>query len=959
MSREKPTQRTREQALVDAWESKRAPRKFPTAVWARWSDDETPGVTRDSLRTLLGRWRAGRATLEEHPGLRKAIVSVLSEERPVTEADLFGARQGARPPGSFPFRAFPALGAFDPAADEPFRVATLHQVRGPRRVIYADGPARAIDLLDLPAIGGRVWATVPPGAGRSFAANQARHPPRPTLSFFGRPLPPPVVLSLRTPSLEALDGIEEGASVLIELEAVGDQLDPFIERLSTRRGICAVLAPFDPVLSEEMFVGFVWRVNASWRDGFVRWVARRLESLGNKGSRLSVDDFLAWAARIDPDVTRFATPGDLLPLLDYAHTHGTETLSKQFGAELVRSVLTATIERVGGTTLRDRWLRELGVETFRRMLRSWWRTPTLRWGADPTREGWAGLVPAEAAPTTTEAGEQVRVIAKKLKNARLSKADRTKLVEELNEILPEDVPAREVVRALVEAEVLRDIGADALGVSPPWMVEAMAKTSVEQSLAKDAPHVWGRWCVDPARRPFVEAQLFARDDAQLTALITRAVGTFDVASLGAVAAVEALFAVVGDRLARAPGFATKRGPLLKRLASLQVQLLAPHYPSPNDFPAPRTRAGPLEPLRGGAEFVAASWAWSLRVEVPCQLPPEVAWLFPGWLSPSLDHIPRAVIFHDPGRVEGPGTDAEARGVEHMRALLPEVLERATGAFTRPDLAPQIPRNFAEAAIPLALRRGWSLALLVKQFRVPSLAESSRVARRIEALPGEERAQTIEALWETVLGDRKRLIKALGYFEPTDDVLREFPRSALTALLQGQYPVEKIEAAVAATKHWDAQMGERLLRMTPTEHRPCVARALAKTLVAQVHAVIDILKAFGPELADVLVEEATVPERRENWLVTQAVWEVAPEIARDRARQDYALGKIDPWIKGMPEAHLGELVAVVEEHPSQPVPDTLRFWLSRKLVEVGPQADRVWALLQRAGWPTPLEPSRPA
>jgi len=305
----------------------------------------------------------------------------------------------------------------------------------------------------------------------------------------------------------------------------------------------------------------------------------------------------------------------------------------------------------------------------------------LRWGAAPTAAAWAGTVPPDGAPTTTEAGERARAIAKELKSERLTKTRRTELVEELNDLLPEDVPAREVVRALVEARVLRDIGVDALGVSPPWMVEAMVKTTVEQSLTKDAPGVWGRWCVDQARRPFVEEQLFACDDAVLTTLITRAVESFDAASLGAVAAVEALFVVVGDRLAREPRFALKRVPLLKRLAGLQVGLLAPHYP--NGLPAPRTRSGPHEPMKGGAEFVAAAWAWSLRVEAPGELPPGAAWLFPGWLSPSLDHIPDALMFHDRERADGSVADAEVRGVEHMRAPRLIALTGFRGTSPRP------------------------------------------------------------------------------------------------------------------------------------------------------------------------------------------------------------------------------------------------------------------------------------
>ena len=542
----------------------------------------------------------------------------------------------------------------------------------------------------------------------------------------------------------------------------------------------------------------------------------------------------------------------------------------------------------------------------------------------------------------------MRAIAEALKAERLSKDKRADLVKELNELLLDDVPAREAVRAFVEARVLRDVGIDALGVSPPWMVEALAKTTVGQSFANGPPSVWGRWCVDPMRRPFVEAQLLACDDARLSALIERAVKTFDRASLGAVAAVEALFVVVGERLAREPRFASKRMLLLKHLARLAVGLLAPHFP--NGLPAPRTRGGPHEPSKGGAEFVAASWAWSLHVEEPLPTSSQAAWLFPGWLSPSLDQIPDALMFHDRAPNDGAGPEAEERGVKLMSTLLPEVIARATGTFTDPGAARRIPRNFVEAAIPLALRRGWPLAVLVRNFRDPSEAESSRVALRINALPDHERARTIDALWEVVLADRSRFLESLRCFEPDEDFRRGFPRSAITALLLERFPVEEIEGVVAATTRWDEHTGDRLLRMTPLEYCPRVARALAKALASQTHTLIIVLKAFGRDVADVLVEEAARPGRHDAWLVAQAVWEVAPERALELAKSEYGLGNIAPWITSIPEAHLSELVAVVEEHPAQSVPDALRFWLARHLGEVGPEAERVWALLVRAGWP---------
>lgn len=123
------------------------------------------------------------------------------------------------------------------------------------------------------------------------------------------------------------------------------------------------------------------------------------------------------------------------------------------------------------------------------------------------------------------------------------------------------------------------------------------------------------------------------------------------------------------------------------------------------------------------------------------------------------------MFHDRERADGSGADAEVCGVEHMRALLPEVLEQATGAFTNPDLAHRISRNFAEAAIPLTLRRWWSLALLVRQFHAPSPLEPARLAERLKGLPGEQRAQMIDAPWGIVLDDGARPPEALRHFEP--------------------------------------------------------------------------------------------------------------------------------------------------------------------------------------------------
>lgn len=949
MRRQEKVERTREQAFVDAWEDKKGREKFPGAVWQRWTEAETPEPARGSLRTLLKRWREGTAT-PKYRGLRAAIVAVLSEVRTVTEEELFGAGGAMRSPGCFPFHAFPALGAFDPAADEPFRAATLHpsvmsKKSGFLGSIFQDLGTEAIDLLDLPGSLRKAWVVLPPGAGRSFAANWVKHRRLPAPSPYRLPIAPPRVLSLVTPSVEALDAVGGGEALLIEIEATGDEMHAFMQRLLPRWGSWAILAPFTNPLSNPNMQVYTWRVDAAWRDGYVRWVARRLASLGNGGAQLDVAAFLGWVARIDPDVSRFRTPGDLLPLLDYANARGTETLAKQFGRTLVRRVLGGTTELVGGACVRDRWLRELGAETFTQMLETWWRTPGLRWGTDPAKETWASVVPKNAEPAFTEASERALEITRQLKNVKLTKIQREALIAELGETLTDNVPAREAVRALVGARVLRDVGIGVLSVSPPWMVEATAKSVVERTLEREAPSVWGRWCVDPARRPLVDERLLAYQFSALVALIAKAVKGFDPMSLGAVGAVETLFATVGERLASGERVSVKDTSPLKDLARLQVDLLAPHHQ--NGLPAPRTRVGPHE-TTGGARFIAVCWAWSLRNPAPSDgfLPAGSTWLFPGWAPPSVDDIPDALTFHDLEPNGGPGVDAETRGMKLMRQLLPEVLERATGTFDRVGRSREIPRSLAVAAIPLAVRREWPMAVLTSAIRSPSLDEAQRLARSIDALPAELRGQTIESLWGVALGEQRDVLQALRYFDP-DRPPEDLLRSPLETLMQQRFPVDRIEAAVKSASRWDSHSGERLLRLTPDAHRVRIARALVAALADQASHSVDIFKVFGRELVEVLLEIAPLPA---GWMAAQAVWEIAPEVARAHAEADYARGVIAPWISSMPQEHLGELVEVVEQFPAHPVPDELRLWLSGRLPVVGPEAERLWSLLQRAGWP---------
>ena len=941
MSGTKATTRTAAQGYVDAWEREHGARKFPSAVWEQWRAQDEPSLDRGSLRTALRRWRRGETDLAEHAKLQSAIAEVLEFER----EDLFGPRGSPRSPEGFPFDAFPALGAFDPASETPFHAATLRPwARVPGR------PTHDVDPLDLPLGGRRIWAFMPPGAGRSFAAHWQRHRRRAPTRPWELPPRATSILSLSSPSVEALDAVDDEAPLLLVLDEWRADAGAFFERLRRRRGDYAVLAPFSLKEGAKGEEAYGWEVDDAWRSGYVRWVVRRLQESGSVGTRLHADRFLDWVKGADPTLSRFTTPGELLPLLAFAHENGTETLTKQFGTPLVGAVVERTLGRVGGSSMRDRWLREDGAVAFLRMLEGRWRSPCLRWDRALTAEAWAELIPGEIAPATTEGMEHAREIAAKLGRKRMPRGERDALTAALQKKLSE-VPAREAVRAFVEARVLRGVGTDELAPSPRWVAEAVARSTVARAVAAEAPRVWGRWCVDPERRPLVDEHLRTLEPRALGELIERTVEDFDPAALGAVAAVEAVFIALGHcASARRKGFVSKRGDALRALAAQQMALLTPHYH--DGLPAPRTRPGPSEGAGEWTEFLGACWAWSfLLPTAPSEIPPGRAWLFPGWDAPDVDDLPKTLDVWGGERHRSDGADAEARGVATMRSMLPAVLERATGTFARVDDWQRVPQLLVEAALPMAIRRGWPVASFVARLAHAGPGVALQLTERITAVPEAERDRLLEAMWAGAFRRGARVEEALRHFEHRDEesgaFSSDYPRSPLISLLVTRWPVEHVEAAVRMEKHWDEGRTVLLLRVTPEAHRSRIARALIEAMSGHEHDVIEALKRFGAAFVEVLEELAVDPTK---WQAAQAVWEVAPERAARHAEEGYAGGVIQPWLSTTPTKHFPRLLEIVGRHEERAVPDDLRYWLQRKLYEPGADVERVWALLRRVDRP---------
>lgn len=914
---------------------------FTQAVYEEWErlEPAEPALKPRSLDMTLRRWIEGKANLSKHPMLREALSAVLD----VPVGALFPTA-GESERG---FDELPDLGAFDPNTDEPFAERAIEIIEPTRfHPISTSGRRRScsFDWFECAPAERPWWIHAPPGAGREFVTrwHEQRAQPR---GGHERP----VVLRLETldelsPSWLPKPDVPVVIKVEREAQFTAQRIEWLAARLDRGRKVRAmILAPFaiDDELCSRVFFAR-WAPSIVWRSNFVRWAVDRLDE---DDTTIDPSHFTGWINTFDPKCV-INTPADLLTLLLVAHRgNGVKELSKRSPDAIFDSVAETRAGAARDSAIIEAFLRRSGAECLRALLRGWWCAPALPWNEPLAKSAVAPLLrefeQRSIRPTHEQALAAIKRVARKNNPQALKDA---LAVAESSLTQPTD--ASDIVDALVAGRLLEQRPHHTLEPAPPLLARLAVDSALPDALAHEDPAVWGRWAVDPTRRQAVDRAIDKLAADAWLSLVRRALRLDAGESLGAIGAIESLFMSAGRRIEN--GWKPPPGDqaTLHDLAKRQLALLVVR--SPHNGAAPRTRPGLGE--SGGARFVAACWDWSFAVSA-IHVAPSFAWLFPGWIAPRLDAAPHALNHHD-GRWLGRGIDSELDGIERILQLVSSVVERCPDA-PRPGQWGW-PSWLIAAAIVAAPTRGWSVEPLAEGLSQTFALLGHWIDERVRPLPRETTSMLAHALWKQALLSSD-LVRALRWFdlESSTNVDREQTRRIVYPDWMSEcFPVEQLCAKLRSGKPWEAGRLSALLACVPDEHGAAVLRAVTSVEGQPIEAIVEAARATGHSASRAL-EPLTRDERQ--WIIaTHAIWKIDPEFAKERAERDYARGEIHPWIEGTQPGHEHWLLELSQRYPEQPVPAALVPWLARELIEAGPNADALFAVLSRAGW-TQLSP----
>ncbi len=869
-----------------------------------------------SLRVLLPQWAAGERLPRADTLFQQAIAEVL--DRPLVE--LFPS--AIPPERAYALREFPRLGAIDLLDDVPFDAFALADERRP-----ADALASIFSLPHL----GKTWVTAPPGAGRSLAVRrwQAKRdhqaPPKSVSEAIHRSANATprviVVRSLAEIAKSPLASAREALVLKVDLPSPQDAA--VIDALAGATQLL-VLAGFPfPARATEGWQRLQWAPGPSWRAGFVRWVAARVAKVDGQtdhDSTLDAEAMIRWLDERDPDLTRYATPGDLLTLLALADELPESDLLDRLDRTTVTRALAIRARGAPPSTIAP-WCAREGGEAAACLLEEAFSAPGVAWPARLALDAWSERVPDALLPHGDDRLAAVR--------ETLSRGGKGAAQRALTALEAPDRP-RQVIAALSDAGILHPVAHDRFEVGPRWAQDAVARQWCTDAFTRSAPAAWGRLAVDPARRHIVDDALDALDDGARLELVQRALDGFDPTHLGDIGAVESLYVVVGELLARRQASMEEQAAftrLWRTASSLWVQ---------GDFeelPGSRTRGVAGNRLvPGSARWWAACWGWSLGMpRVKPSLPDAWAWLFPGWFPP-LVAPPDALRWHDGPRGE--------RGVEALYSLAPRVLARWTG------VARSTPSAIVRAAaICLAPKMGWKMGAVVGSLDAIDGDLARRLTLALDRAPDEQQRHVLRAIWEVALGERGAVPARLW---PASRGVRDPAQlSPLALRLRDHFPVDLVAATIAAAPTRSEGDAAAILRWTPPERRSEVFDALLRHWPEETK--LAIASTDLPD-ATLLTHAVDSLDPAEAWPIAQRVWQLDPARAHRRATEDWVEhGRTAPWLESFSLEQTSLAVQILGAHPERPVPAAFLRFLARSLSTLGPDADIVFALLQRAGW----------
>lgn len=876
-----------------------------------------------SLRVLLPQWAAGERLPRADTLFQQAIAEVL--DRPLIE--LFPST--IPPERAYALREFPRLGAIDLLDDAPFDADALADERRPSEALTS--------LFSMPRRG-KTWVTAPPGAGRSLAVRrwQAKRDHQASPTPFAEAMlrvvnTTPRVIAVRSLSEIAKSPLASAREALVlKVDLPSPQDSAVIDSLAGATQLL-VLAGFPfPARATEGWQRLHWAPGPAWRAGFVRWVAARVAKVDGQtdhDSTLDAEAMIRWLDERDPDLNGYATPGDLLTLLALADELPESDLLDQLDRTTVVRALALRARAAPPSSL-SAWCASDGGEAAVRLLEESFAAPNIAWPAQLGLDAWSAQVPDAIIP---HGDDRLAAVRETLARGGKGAAQRA--------LLALDGPdrPRQVVSALCDAGVLHPLARDRFEVGPRWAQDAVARQWCRDAFAREAPTHWGRLSVDPARRQIVDDGLDALDDSARLELVRRTLDRFDATQLGDIGAVESLYVVVGEVLARRGATKDERR-VFERLWRTASTLWIRGVTS--ELPGSRTRGVPgLRRVPGSARWWAACWGWSLGLpRIDPGLSDALAWLFPGWFE-SLDAPPRGLGWHD-----RPGGE---RGVEALYTLAPRFISRWNGLADGPP-----PAIVRAAAIPLAPAMGWDMQTVVGSLDAVDDDLSARIDRAVADASDEQRRIVVRALWGVSLSKGSWLTAKL--WPASHGVRSEAALSPLARRLRQNFPVDLVAAMIAEAQPMLMLEASEVLKATPPAFRDAVFDALfardpawAKTAVSA-DDMIDV-----PLLAHAV--ERLAGDAGQS--LARRVWQLDPTRARQYAEENWVEhGRTAPWLESFPLDQTVAAVQILGKCPERAVPEGFLSFLSYALPTLGPDADTVFALLQRAGWDSLRAPS---
>lgn len=572
------------------------------------SDLEWPGTR--SLAVKIGEIDRDRKVWWLKRPRHAAALAALLE---VPEGDL--GLHGASEESVFEFTSFPELQPIALARETPCDIGI---------VADADGSTRGNELAfwlspSPPRHGGRgperptSWLEFRPGGGLSLfwaaLCAHTRHDYIRTRNLAGirerLREPGNLMLLLERPceedDLAALGEAHPDLNLLIIAPFGGPELDSdapstWVPSWSVMTGQAneRVLAMRNPVDTWSAIARYQWRLHDDWQARLLRWVEKRIER--TTGDTLFTAQGVAnWLAGFPPGWEFVKGPADLLAVCRLCHLSRETALPRVTDVDAGQRLLMRITGANGALSRRF-------ISLVARRLEA----RDVPWAGSLDERGWNAMEGASDwvpdASTLLEIANAASVTARRKRAAALAEQ------LQANGTAP-----------LLKAGLLAETRDGTLMLAPQFLVELIARDFLMRVIRDEPVERWALLCFDRERRTLVDAALGSMAAADLLGVLDR-LRRLPADSLAAIAAAEAMFWTIGNRLCGAS--------MVPPVFACLADMLLPRLMSEDGFPGLWTRT--LEHDDDRLEWCAICWAWSLWCDAPIDIPASASWHFPGW-----------------------------------------------------------------------------------------------------------------------------------------------------------------------------------------------------------------------------------------------------------------------------------------------------------------------------------------